>query len=528
MDQKGKARLEPHSRHQPSTSIDTNASKLAESTISFSQFPSPPTSIPTTPLASPHRAEFARSPNRSHSSPTASPKHHPSLPPSPHARTISPHDWHEGASSIDVDATEDRLLSTSFITSLLKESSDPGPSSRRTSITSDALSGFSEMTYPPPNRTVERPPLPNPPVPRPPPPRPHGARPPPSSFPSSRPFPAIPESPGFVSDDSDTLYSTGHDDPTIIRSASVTRGPRMQGVSVVGLAPARLHSITSSSWRPSTIASSDMPDDKAEYAEYSAVHNTLPYSPALPSTAIHSGFFQDKPRSVRSTKSFATSIISRISSAARSVNRALPLPWKRLKPLPPIPVNHHNAVAAEQEAAREESTIPLPTLVARASILNGMLEKGYHPHHSLTSYHKHDMIASGCEESDFKEGDTLHHRRQTMSSPPWSDIPDSPRSHSNSRFANKRRYLIILAVFVVVAAAAVGAGVGVSLSRKSSNKLPVCSSPNLTGQSCDLGAFSSSCSCSLSLNFRQMRLAFVHPALDAKVLHGRSSTSYRQ
>ncbi|THV04843.1 hypothetical protein K435DRAFT_961576 [Dendrothele bispora CBS 962.96] len=481
MDKKGQATLEPNSRrpnHHPSPSLDTNASALAESTISFSQFPAPPASIPTTPIASPIRAEFAHSSNRNRSSPSASPKHRPSVPP---PRSVSSHDWHEGASSIDVDAAEDRLLSTSFITSLLKDSPEPGLPSRRTSITSDAMSGFSEMTYPPPNRTVERPPLPSPSSSRPPPPRPSGARPPPSSFPVPRTFSVIPESSGFVSDDSDTLYSTGPDDPTIIRSASMTRGPRIQGVSVVGVAPARLHSITSSNWRPSTIASSE--DDKAGYAGYSNTLNALPYSPALPSTAIHSGFFE-KPQSVRSTKSFATSVISRISSAARSVNRALPLPWRRLKPLPPVPIIPHIPVATERDYQREESSLPLPSLVTRASTLNGMLEKGYHPHHSLTSYHKHETIASGREDT---EAETLQRRRETRSTMPWSEIPSSPKPH-RSRFANKKRYLIILAIFVIVAAAAVGAGVGVSINHKSSEKLPVCSSSNITGQNCDLAA----------------------------------------
>ncbi|KAF5375248.1 hypothetical protein D9758_000181 [Tetrapyrgos nigripes] len=470
---KGNAKLEPNSRqHRTATSIDTNASGL-ESTLSFnglSQFPQPPSSIPTTPItASPSRSIFAPSPHRNPFSPS----------PSSSGSVASPHDWHEGASSIDVDAAEDRLLSTSFITSLLQGSPDSGFNSRRVSVNSDALSGFSEMTYPPANHTSEqRPPLPNTSSSsRLPPSRPNGARPPPpSSFPSSRAFPPIAESPGFVSDDSDTLYSAGHDDPTIIRSASITRGPRLQGASVVGLAPARLHSIPSASnLRPSTIMSSEY-GEKGQYAEYNMVNTSLSYSPALPSTA---GFLHEKAQSVRSTKSFATSVISRVSSAARSITRNLP--W-RLKPLPPVPVIPHIPIADQRVHQMQESSLPLPHLVARANALDGMLEKGYHPHQSLNSYYKADRVASGCEESDITS------RNRTA---PWDELPDSPKSHPASKLGNKKRYLIILAIFVVIAAGAIGAGVGVSVSRSresSGESLPTCSSPNITGQACDLDA----------------------------------------
>jgi hypothetical protein len=215
---------------------------------------------------------------------------------------------------------------------------------------------------------------------------------------------------------------------------------------------------------------------------------TPPYSPALPSTAIHSGFFRDKPQSVRSTKSLATSVISRVSSAARSIARNLH--WRRVKPLPPVPVIPHIPITDQREHQKQESSVPLPNLVARAGVLNDMLEKGYHPHHSLSSYYKPERVASGCEDSDFKEAETLHRRHDSRHLAPWNELPDSPKAHPASKVGNRKRYLIILAIFVLIAAGAIGAGVGVSRSRTSSgDSLPTCSSSNVTGQACDLGVW---------------------------------------
>ena len=145
------------SRHVSAASVDTNASAIAESTISLglSRFPEPPPSIPSTPIRTNFNGTSPASSLRSFARPSAPPvvplrnfrpqdkqsnlatssipssSSNPSFkatappfdPPqsSSDSHIISASDWHDGASSIDVDATEDRLLPTSFITSLLQE-----------------------------------------------------------------------------------------------------------------------------------------------------------------------------------------------------------------------------------------------------------------------------------------------------------------------------------------------------------------------------------------------------------------------
>jgi hypothetical protein len=528
MDQPTK--LQSSRTQQTRNSIDTNASGIADSTISFTnslhlaRFPPPPTSIPESPVTSEFSPSSPKSgftyrtvntaplaPKRKKSNATTtvsgSPasKHRP-LPSiksnvsagtstgsqaeaqqSPRSQTISAYDWHEGASSIDVDATEDRLLPTTFITSLLKENS----SSRRASIGSDAYSGFSEMTYPPVTRypgTSERPsppPLPSlssiaPKA------RPHGARPPPTSF------NPIPEHSGHVSDDSDTLASNGDFATTVIRSASVSRNPNLRGASVVGVAPARLQSYTSSS--PTELRASATPSDERtlSYGQFAHVSSSFPRNSALPSSVFlrdHTPLSSGSRQSVHSTKSYVPSVISRISETGRSIARVLP--WKR-KPLPPVPTIPHISLAAEALSRLEDSRAPLPELAARAEALGGLLEKGYHPHHSLdSSYYgvlpKDDSRTSALGETvSVRDGETLLQRRHGDALDPVWEVPLSPKKAFMPN-PNRRRYIIALAMFIVVAAAAIGAGVGVKLGNQRSS-LPKCPSANATGSSCDLDA----------------------------------------
>ncbi|KAJ4486260.1 hypothetical protein J3R30DRAFT_3445515 [Lentinula aciculospora] len=527
----------PAQRHLTSSSIDTNASGLADSTISFAgslhlgRFPAPPLSIPGTPAQSEYSPSIAGSgftygtgstapiiprwkksnvPTSATSS--SATKHRPlpsvksnfsagysksptevvkSQPSSPKSRTLSPYDWHEGASSIDVDATEDRLLPTNFITSLLQENS----TARRTSISSDAYSGFSEMTYPPvmryPGPSERPPPLPTLLSPRvhlsP---KPQGARPPLSTF------SPIPEAIGHITDDSDTLASNSEFTTTVIRSASISRGFDVAGASVVGVAPARLQSY--SSGLPTDVRNSSTPSDDRtlSYGPFGDILPSYHHSSALPSSSIQAHFLRghtrnsDSRQSIRSTKSFVPSVISRISETGRSLARNLP--WKR-KPLPPVPTIPHIPIAAENQSRLEESRVPLPQLVARADVLNGLLEKGYHPHHSVDSYYgalpKEESHTSALEGSD-----SYVHVGDDETS--WTD-PPSQREVVKPPNPNRKRYLIALAIFLISAAAAIGAGVGVSLSHRSSSSLPTCSNANTTGMSCDLDA---TCVCTLSVS----------------------------
>ncbi|ESK98295.1 hypothetical protein Moror_45 [Moniliophthora roreri MCA 2997] len=488
-------------QHLSAGSVDTNASGIAESAISFSAFPEPPSSIPSTPA----RSTFSNSPttpsirslpkplkpNRKPTSNLAQSRL-PASPPSPdpyspQSRPLSPYDWHEGASSIGVDATEDRLLSTSFITSLLQsESSNPSISTRRASVHSDAVSGFSEMTYPPPARqflSATPPPLssssPASSVHGYPAQRPVGSRPPPSSF------SPIPETSGHVSDDSETIY-VPHE-PTVIRSASISRAP----LTVVGVAPATLRSISSA--RPSVGRGPSGDNGRLDSVDEDDAALVGP-GPSQYMRNLTQAHRSQSRQSLHSTK--APSVISRISDGIARV-----LPWKRVKPLPPVPPLPRIPIAFEAQDREEEAGVPLSSLAVRADTLNEMLEKGYHPHQSVNSYYsinKDEAHASGFGTDTFNNEMWQRGGHQMNFHPPGS--PATPtdehqRKNKTTPMTQRKRYCIILAVFIVVAAAAIGAGVGVTVSRRGPS-LPKCSSSQMTGMACDLNA---SCVCTSDL-----------------------------
>lgn len=446
-------------RHIPAASLDTNASGIADSTISnsslrLSQFPPPPSSIPTP-------SEFGTpSPSRSLFSFSLQPSVHPSASPSDSqgftgnsltpSSPLSPYDWHEGASSIDVDATEDRLLPTSFITSLLQQNSDLRKA-RRTSYASDAVSGISEITYPPPfnypdadsSSSSQYPPGRHH--------RPYVARNPPSAF------APIPEN-NRISGDSETLHST-QEHSAILRTASVSRGLRVQGASVVGVAPATLHNISSSysdqdPERHDSIRKGGLREiDDDSIVDYKVSDSSR--SPALPSsTGTQRLFFGNSTRqpppqqfreSVHSSKSAAPSFISRISFA-NSLRRAFT--WRRVKPLPPVPTVPHIPIATENEHRKVEESTPLPNLINRAGILHNLLEKGHHPHHSFTSYH--EVPLSGGVTTAFEVN------RDSTPSNAWqasaSALPTQarPRSRPWSPFWNNKRICLCLTLLIGV------------------------------------------------------------------------------
>lgn len=381
---------------------------------------------------------------------------------------------------------------------MLRETGD----TRHNSFASEAMS---EMTYPPVSRLEAR-----------------SVRngPPPSSF--------VPVQHETSGDDSDTLYSNqDHYMPTVIRSASRAR---LQGANVVGVAPARLQSVTTSreisqydlSPGPARVLSDD---GKLAAGEYDVPVSSMPFSPALPSTAgsqLH--FLRDSPshsnpdtrQSIHSAKSFVPSFISKVSSTQKSFSRLFAR--RKVKPLPPVPVIPHIPISAERNYRREEESMPLPVLAERASTLNGLLEKGYHPHQSLSSYYhtlhlpKDEAVTSAVEDFDSRDED--HWRRRPFASPPSPNItytttPESPMlkevtsqpklifaSQRSSGKKKKHTVIIVVCVFIVIALAAVGAGVGVTLSRKSQ---PINCSGDFTGAACNMN---STCVCTSSIQGR--------------------------
>ncbi|KAF9044811.1 hypothetical protein BDZ89DRAFT_1127842 [Hymenopellis radicata] len=477
-----------YSRKPPSTgqfrrlSQETAASGIAESTISnaeslrLSQFPAPPSSIPTTPIHSspsslrsthsrmgypPSTAAHGVSSAGPSTRPLPRPQQDASYSPdpkspapsssSPYPRDFSAHDWHEGASSIDVDAQEDRLLSTSFITSLLRER-EP---SRRTSIGSDAFSGFSEMTYLRAPSILTR----------------HqtfhrylllGIRDP---YLVHR---AIPEVNKYESDYSDTVYShekSSQEDvtPTVIRSASYAQHIGTQQASVVGIASATLQNIGADARR------SRQSDNR------------------MPPTAR-----SQSRQSNRSTKSVAASFFSRISSSSRSVARAVPLPWRRLKPLPPVPTIPHIPIAAERAHREQEATLPLSNLAERANALDKMLQKGHNPHHSLKSNARLTMTPTGGY-SKYQDAWQISSDTSSYQQPIGPDEKPIKQKFSLTR---KQRKLLIAFIFLLIVIIAVGVGVGVSQSHKSSES--DCAT-GLAGARCNLNA---TCVCTSSTSGR--------------------------
>ncbi|PPQ70769.1 hypothetical protein CVT24_001056 [Panaeolus cyanescens] len=527
-------------RHSHAPSLDTNASGIAESTISLglARFPEPPASIPSTPT----RYNFGKS-NHTPSSPVSSVRRGPlpqpppqNLPqqgsslaqatfarnqhptkhtqpsynihsssPSSSSNVVPGYDWQDSASTIDVDATEDRLLPTSLITSLLQENREIRRA-KRNSLTSDAMSGISEMTYPPIlNRAEPYDPL------QPSSSRsaargvPHTKSQPPSAFPHGTKLS------NRTSGDSETLHSLqGH---PAIRTASLSRATRIQGASIVGVAPATLQTVSSASQISSTQDSDTIrsyekgyqnrltttyesgDDDISQIKAYNnSDHNPSNLVQRRPQPEGHKPDVQGRS-SIHSAKSAAPSFISKISGV--SLRRVFN--WRRAKPLPPVPIIPHIPIIEQHARQQEDEAAPLPDLVDRAGTLRDLLEKGHHPHDSLHSYQRfpdsstHDVYEAPSRKM-YGYPESRHTKLSFGSPASHITAPDEPLPATTLTPKHKnRRLCIAFSVFVIVVLAAIGVGVGVSLSRKKT-VLPLCSG-NFTGSTCQLDA---TCVCTAS------------------------------
>ena len=521
-------------RHISAASLDTNASGIAESTISLglSRFPSPPSSLPSTPrrsnfdTASPSRSSFNTTsivplpkatkherPTPSSTPATSLANAAPSVIPSfsdahvgeqPHPSTsshISPYDWHGGV-SVDVDATEDRLLPTSFITSLLQENKDHRKTNR-TSYASTALTNISEMTYPPlMNHSVSgnmisaqyssgRVPPPH---------RLQDLLSPPSSFPQHS---NLSNTSNRISGDSVTLHSTqGH--PSMIRTASISRTP-VPGTFVVGVTPATLRNMSPSSQATSTHDSDTLRGMEKGYQRklstaYESGDELLvnyksfnpDYSPALPSTAgTQRRFLRDSSRpdpntrnSMHSNKSAALSFLSRISGIS-SIRRVFV--WRKVKPLPPVPIIPNIPISVEDAHRKEEELTPLPDLVNRAGVLRDLLDRDQHPHHSFISQ-------SGFPGRSAPHDGYEHHPRNVdflgyprPASPRVLPPIDQPTISTNLVPGKNKRLCTVISIFIIAALAAVGAGVGATVGKNKQGKFDC--PANFTGTSCHLGNY---------------------------------------
>ncbi|KAF8622911.1 hypothetical protein AX15_006672 [Amanita polypyramis BW_CC] len=362
--------------------------------------------------------------------------------------TASPYDWHEGASSIDVDATEDQLLPTSFITSLLREDKGPwtGP---RASFCSAAVSGISEMTYPPiniPTTSRKAAHLSDPEQ------KPQGARPRPPSYRCN-----IEESSGASKEGVKSWMTFGSDTRTFVAQGTGHSEKRIS--STTPIVPLRLPQ--SPEWKAGRTGD-------PTYKHQQPVENSAP------------------------------SILSRISSR-KSIRRIFER--TKIKPLPPVPLIPDIPVAMEREHRKAEEARPLPELLQRAGTLRGLLERGYHPHHSLDSYHEvpevkdltssiEDNVAQHVPRSSSNAHQHLTENRGVECFM-WRMVK-STRSMSRSEAV--KHWLINLFPLLFLIVVIIAIVVGVTVSKMSHHTGADCRG-NFTGAGCDLDA---TCVCTSS------------------------------
>ncbi|KAL1737942.1 hypothetical protein HDZ31DRAFT_70592 [Schizophyllum fasciatum] len=338
-------------------------------------------------------------------------------------------------SSTEVNAAEDNLLSTSFITSLLREVTPASPSFRDSGSSGNGSrqSGLSEMTYPPAARSAHMSRDTIPPVPS-------------SPLVTAR----LPKQPpallqisasegGPTSDnDSDIQSSLGH--PPVIKQANFTRPPGVPERRVIGIASATLLSspsqlssgASSNAVRDSgVLLPQDVTEDEAdEFGPHSSTSNidelagsTRAVSPGHhPPLAYQQSRSHRRGASVVSTKSYVTSVISGLTRRSTRSARRL-YAYLANKPLPPLP--GHVQLHDTDSTYRKEAVMPLPQLINRAGTLSGMLEKGRLAHYSYDtarSRKQDQLVASPISPDTHSLGPHANHQSHYFESSgvnPW-------------------------------------------------------------------------------------------------------------
>ena len=499
------------SRHRKVHSLTTNASGIAYSTISdgtidalhsqLGHFPPPPSEMPTpttprfqtflvpvpavhiAPLNLPQRNPHPDVPSETSQRPPLEhrpPIHYPSEEPIPlngplrplrrqpsfktyatngTVGSLSPFDWHEGSSSIDVDPHDDRMLPTSFITSLISSSEHGSPRSNSATMSplqnpaqlfsggnnQDSMSLISDATYPPPHNYPPYSP-------------PNRAIPPGAAYLESSGRSSKASSVGV------TTLDTEHDKPSVFSHTPFVDAPQRYE-----------------------------PIEEDTMGELQARGETPKHSSAgNPSRGSLQGRRQSFI-STRTTKSYISSLISKLSRATSRKRPPKPLP-----PLPAFPGELRNS-----DYQKFEDSMPLPQLANRAEVLSKMLASGVSPHdtdHSPSNLCL-SMPSTGAEApwngvtqaqdaSRSNWGTThevsfyQHHQGEEKVETPermvgfWNRI--------TTRFGKKRvvAMLIVMATLVILLAVLLG----VLLRKKATPVLPKCPSGR-TGTDCDIGEF---------------------------------------
>lgn len=450
-------------------------------------------------------------------------------------------EWHEGSSKIIVGRAEERMLSTAFITDLLssKDTNDYPHASTSKSyppsyVTNDGISAMSELTYPPsaPVQTVDQ----------------FDGYHPSSPLRFDHPdYSQTSEHPeSFLTLDPDgrsVAASNGTFDGlepygnSVVRTASMSRRMGARGASVVGYAPATLRRVSLTPSGPSSnylsgasvagkgyesASSARGPEDDVDaqrltIPDFHDGPSPMIYSPAQRS----SGDFRNsnpntntRPEvrqsihSTRTTKSLLSSFVPRFSAAPsssarrnRSVKEAASSLF-RWKPLPRVPVNPDVSIAAEAEYRKADDALPLPELVNRAGALQGMLEKGFHPHsdfthnnfNSMSTTSKGDYSFDPVKSSLWPRGPSGRGGTGTMANTLTQNADlgngENPGQRQNPKtkrvpMTKKQRLIVTGSIAILLLALILGVGLGIGLAKKK-QKLPNCPG-NLTGYACNLG-----------------------------------------
>ena len=365
---------------------------------------------------------------------------------------ISPYDWHEGASSIGVDATEDRLLSTSFITSLLQENAGPQVANR-TSYSSDAISGISEMTYPPRNFDHLVNSL-------------RGS----SAILSHGPFPRQSYK-GLlfrpIGGRTQDLHQQGKVYVHRHRDTSISGKSGLATLESLGSVEGKVTKMELMISQPTFAAEQTDGDGAREkLAGDNETEKIGDDSQADTQTSSSSCFATSSKglirrsllvnyhnrESVHSTRSTAPSFLSRIPSLGRRA-----MIWRR-KPLPTVPVispvttpiKRENGIMDEQDAITE--------LVNHARHSHGLLEKG-------------------------------HQSRQTMISyPAKSENCFATTEQLSSRKFRLKKPRTVLGIFIIIATVTIGTAVGVTVQRNKIRNASTCRE-NVGGLNCNLSMY---------------------------------------
>lgn len=141
-----------------------------------------------------------------------------------------------------------------------------------------------------------------------------------------------------------------------------------------------------------------------------------------------------------SLKSVVSSLVSRISHTS-AAQRARYMAWLRNRPLPPLPPlpNPAPGLAEREDIKKSEEGIPLPMLVKRADMLRGKLNSGFSRAGSLLTdsdyrYKEGSNVAvehyADGEYSQISGGTNLHQRRSSL----FSRISRMRNQHGNSQW----------------------------------------------------------------------------------------------